>query len=167
MKPSYYNKWNELLSEISGVLQALRNWDEEVGRGASGEYVALATYVFSGAGSLARGQTYVVGSSWITPISVDSLVVPPGVDAAKFKYVYVLFDEANGRVAVGIFDATAKQLVNMEWLKKIHYVVRDALDLRAGDNIGVFGDLLRDRLSSLASPYRGELGLFIDMLGGG
>ena len=171
VKPSYYNKWDELLGEISGVLQALRGWDEKYGKGASGEYVALATYVFSGAGSLARGRTYVVSSSWVTPVSVDSLVVPRGVDAARFMYVYVLFDEASGWVAVGVFDVSPKAkrnpLTDGEWLKKIHYVVKDALDLRSGESLGVFGSLLRDRLSSLASPYRGELGLFIDMLGGG
>ena len=168
VKPSYYNKWDELKGEISGILQALRDWDEKVGRGASGEYVAFATYVFSGAGSLARGQTYVVSSSWVTPASVDSLVVPPGVDAARFKYVYALFDEASGWVVVGVFDVSPKAdynpLTDGEWLKKVHHVVKDALDLRTGESLGVFGDLLRGRLSSLASPYREELEIFIDML---
>ena len=87
------------------------------------------------------------------------------------KFVYALFDEASGWVAVGVFDASPKAdynpLTDGEWLKKIHHVVKDALDLRTGESLGVFRDLLRGRLSSLASPYREELGLFIDMLGGG
>ena len=116
---------------------------------------------------MARGQTYVVSSSWVTPASVDSLVVPPGVDAARFKYVYALFDPSSGRVAVGVFDATESDLRKQSWIFGVHNAVKEALRAGGGDKIGTLGQLLADRLRALSgTPYGGEIDIFIDMLSG-
>lgn len=63
-------------AEVNNLLDALKKW-----QGASGEYVAFATYVFSGAGTdvpnIQQMGSYVVSNAWVTPASAEGLVVPP------------------------------------------------------------------------------------------
>lgn len=70
-------------------------------------------------------------------------------------------------MAVGIFDAAEKDLRDKNWIFGVHNAVEEALRTGGGDEIGVLGELLAERLKALRSaPYAKEVGVFIDMLGG-